>query len=350
MGRGAEQDVGATASSRAASSGEKLQDRLASGGPIARLLSLQTTNRPVDSFVRWLEKGELDDSPPYQRGDVWGDVRRRNLIRSLAMGLPVGAVFINRRSWSEPYVLVDGKQRLHTIWDFMIGEIPVPGSWFPPEYKANPDEQGDITFPEMSERGQRWFRNGVSIATYETNLEGEDAAEQEKALFDLINFGGLAQGEVDSDLPEPKPSAERSYFIDTPGVPENRKAELDEEESRDPGSAEISDGDTVVLRCSDCKGTGQTIINPDWPAGDEPHQEHCSTCGGSGVDPNSGARWQVSGRREDGKLILTRLHDRTDWRTTHEVREVPVDQQDRYATFDTRRGVAVVFRSQASSS
>lgn len=32
--------------------------------------------------------------------------------------------------------------------------------------------------------------------------------------------------------------------------------------------------------CEDCGGTGEHIINSDWPSGTEPYSEKCSTCGG----------------------------------------------------------------------
>lgn len=37
-------------------------------------------------------------------------------------------------------------------------------------------------------------------------------------------------------------------------------------------------------RCPDCMG-GEIITNPDWPSGDLPYSEKCSTCGGSGNAP-----------------------------------------------------------------
>lgn len=36
--------------------------------------------------------------------------------------------------------------------------------------------------------------------------------------------------------------------------------------------------------CPDCRGRGSRILNPDWPAGDLPYSEKCSTCSGTGVD------------------------------------------------------------------
>jgi hypothetical protein len=79
----------------------------------------------------WADKPDrLDLNPPYQRGSVWGVERKRNLIRSLLMGLPIGAVFLNSRHIMQPDRVVDGKQRIEAILDFLGDGLAVPAEWF----------------------------------------------------------------------------------------------------------------------------------------------------------------------------------------------------------------------------
>ncbi|MBB3752522.1 hypothetical protein FHT44_005034 [Mycolicibacterium sp. BK634] len=138
---------------------------------------------------------------PYQRGVVWGIKRKRNLIKSILMGIPIPAIVINdrfsakfrhpgysrNRNWM--YAIVDGKQRTTAIQQFVAGAFPIPGEWVG-------DPREEVHFPEMDLRMQRFFRNSpIPVA------EGQfSTLDQERELFDLINFGGLAQGEVDDDL------------------------------------------------------------------------------------------------------------------------------------------------------
>jgi hypothetical protein len=60
--------------------------------------------------------GRYDLNAPYQRDTVWEVTRRRNLIRSLLMGIPTGTLILSDlpyREGSEHYFrVVDGKQRI----------------------------------------------------------------------------------------------------------------------------------------------------------------------------------------------------------------------------------------------
>jgi hypothetical protein len=116
MGRGSGTDIKASSTAtRTSKSVGALQEHLAAGQPILRLLTIQKQANRFDTLIRQLEEGELDLNPPYQRDHVWGEERRRNLIRSLTMGLPIGAIFINSRDIMEPEVVLDGKQRIETV-------------------------------------------------------------------------------------------------------------------------------------------------------------------------------------------------------------------------------------------
>lgn len=138
---------------------------------------------------------QIDLNPPYQRGLVWGTKRKRNLIRSLLSGIPVPSIVINDRSvrfeeWDAntdaSYVVVDGKQRITALRDFVDGKFGVPGDWF----DVDADE---VLFPELGLPSQRHFLHRP-IAVSEAKLATLD---EERDMFDLINFGGLAQGETD---------------------------------------------------------------------------------------------------------------------------------------------------------
>lgn len=168
-------------------------------------LRLNQSAVTIGGFLLWDRNGELDVDQPYQRGHVWGAVRERNLIRSLLMGLPIGAITINRRDlggFAHPgwggnrcvaFAIVDGKQRTTTLLRFVEGRLPVPAWWFPAADR--PAGVDTVTFADLSTGRQRFFKR-LPLACSEARLSSL-AAERE--VFDLINFGGLAQGEVDPD-------------------------------------------------------------------------------------------------------------------------------------------------------
>lgn len=152
-----------------------------------------------EQAVLLVRQSSLLLDPPYQRGAVWGLRRRRNLIRSLLLGIPTGAVFLNRRPIAEDVLaVVDGKQRIETIRMFLDGELSVPASWFPADVIEAAEETGDgpyVRYPELRSQGRaRFDRSSLNVQL--TDLE---TVEEEAVLFDLINFGGLQQGEIDDD-------------------------------------------------------------------------------------------------------------------------------------------------------
>lgn len=149
-----------------------------------------------DDFMR----EQLDVNPPYQRGLVWGVTRKRNLIKSLLMGIPVPSIVINDRGvrfegWdaeTDPtYVVVDGKQRITALRDFVDGKFTVPGHWFDVDAE-------EVLFTELDKPNQLHFMHRP-IAVSEAKLATLD---EEREMFDLINFGGVAQGDTDDDMLE----------------------------------------------------------------------------------------------------------------------------------------------------
>lgn len=148
------------------------------------------------------DRDKLDLNPPYQRGLVWTDEQRENLIRSLLEGIPCGIVYRNFRGFNHatPYAIVDGKQRIDTVRRFYDGELTVPAHWFSaddlhPDYPKAYDEEdgnayihpdGRVSYLGLSDQGQRVF-DMSSLAVYETHkltLAGEEM------LYERVNYGG----------------------------------------------------------------------------------------------------------------------------------------------------------------
>lgn len=154
-------------------------------------LQLFATNRPLDVVLYWRKDGQLLLDPPYQRGDVWGPVRQQNLIKSFLQGIPIPAIIVNDRSRTSKefvYAVIDGKQRLTAFLKFLDGELQVPAEWFGLDGLM-------VSWNDLSLAQQRGFRQ-----TPLPFAEGSLQVEQEIEVFELVNYGGVPQGE--SDLPE----------------------------------------------------------------------------------------------------------------------------------------------------
>jgi hypothetical protein len=59
--------------------------------------------------------------PPFQRGFVWSQVQASKLIESFLVGLPVPGIFLYTERSSEKSLVVDGQQRLRSVFYFMDG-------------------------------------------------------------------------------------------------------------------------------------------------------------------------------------------------------------------------------------
>lgn len=160
------------------------------------------------------EPDHIDLDAPYQRGSVWTLDQRRNLIRSLYSGIPIGSVIISLLPYdpSHPfsYRVVDGKQRVETVRAWVNNEFTVPGWWFRPEDLDEDLRSGDVTHSQLTLRGQRFFTMSANMPALELNAKKEylgrdddgnsrwrdrSAAEildVEKTLYLLINESGTA--------------------------------------------------------------------------------------------------------------------------------------------------------------
>lgn len=152
-------------------------------------LRLSSTHRPCDVILYWSQHDHLLLSPLYQRGDVWGPKRKVNLIRSLLLGIPIPSIVVNDRfaaNWGEEIAVIDGKQRMTTILEWFTGKLAVPGEWF----DIPLDE---VSYDDLPVPMQRYFKMHA-IPFCEAQLP---SLEAEREVFELINFGGVPQGESD---------------------------------------------------------------------------------------------------------------------------------------------------------
>lgn len=167
-------------------------------------LELHSFARPLVTFID--KDGDLDLDAPYQRGHVWGVERQRALIESILDGTPIPAIIMNNRfggkfheegydqerNWS--FAVIDGKQRVTAIQSFVSDKFSVPAEWFEDKYIADEAKgKEEVVYSELTIP----FRRGFSMNTIPV-AEGQfSTMDEEKRVFDRVNFGGVAQGESD---------------------------------------------------------------------------------------------------------------------------------------------------------
>ncbi|EGR0205490.1 DUF262 domain-containing protein [Vibrio vulnificus] len=97
-------------------------------GPIAQGKTKIRQLTPVVSLIYdRLSFGEIELQPDFQRKDrVWPAPRKSKLIESILMGLPL-PVFYFAEKPNGDWIIVDGLQRITTIYDFMRGKFELNG-------------------------------------------------------------------------------------------------------------------------------------------------------------------------------------------------------------------------------
>ena len=119
-------------------------------------------------FNRW----GIDLEPEYQRGNVWTESQKQNLLDSIFKNIDIGKFTIIKRPWGDNpnkpltpklYEMLDGKQRLTAIYEFYIGKLKFKGHYF---WELHPRDRNHFkhyavswaeTVPLTKEQKYRYF-------------------------------------------------------------------------------------------------------------------------------------------------------------------------------------------------
>ncbi|WP_028167342.1 GmrSD restriction endonuclease domain-containing protein [Bradyrhizobium elkanii] len=88
---------------------------------LSRQLNPIFTERSIDQLVLSFRSGQINLTPGFQRNSVWTGSDRQRLIQSIVEGYPLPSIFLYQRDHHGKlvYDVIDGKQRLETIFMFM---------------------------------------------------------------------------------------------------------------------------------------------------------------------------------------------------------------------------------------
>ena len=99
-------------------------------------ININFQNTTIESLIFEYYNFGINLDPEYQRGYVWDDKDRENLIDSIFNNIKIGEFALNHLSdkeWEEKgfsYEIVDGKQRLSTLIAFYENRFPYKGYYF----------------------------------------------------------------------------------------------------------------------------------------------------------------------------------------------------------------------------
>lgn len=73
----------------------------------------------MELISEWVRKGKLVLDPNFQRREVWDIKKKSKFIESLILGIPIPSILLADDRKNNQYIVIDGKQRVSTIIQFM---------------------------------------------------------------------------------------------------------------------------------------------------------------------------------------------------------------------------------------
>lgn len=89
-------------------------------------LVIQQSDFSLLAIYDMVQNRAIDVSPHYQRRDRWPPEKQSALIESFLLNVPVPPVYLSEDEYGQ-YSVIDGKQRITAIQDFLSGELRLRG-------------------------------------------------------------------------------------------------------------------------------------------------------------------------------------------------------------------------------
>jgi len=138
---------------------------------------------PIESLVRRLEENEIE-IPEFQRQYVWKPEEASRFIESILLGLPVPNIFLAKDKFTYKFLIVDGLQRLETLYHFTRGHFP-SGKRF--ALKGVDPHFNNLTYGSLPPEDRRNFDNYTIHATI---ISESDNSNRMFHLFERLNTSG----------------------------------------------------------------------------------------------------------------------------------------------------------------
>lgn len=105
----------------------------------------------IRDFAEWHDRNELELAPKFQRRSVWDPKARSYLMDTILHGKPIPKIYmrqiVNPRTRDTVREIVDGQQRLRSVFDFLQDGFPI--------LKVHSDNYANMHFSELDEDAQR---------------------------------------------------------------------------------------------------------------------------------------------------------------------------------------------------
>lgn len=153
-------------------------------------LNFEYGHKTAQELVHLQEHGCLNLEPGFQRKSVWRASDRRKLVQSILDGYPIPSIFLYKRADGPRivYDVIDGKQRLETLFMFMGAKGFKRKGFDVPILLAGDDAISKLSYRQLEKRHLNTAILGYKVQTVEVSGELGDIID----LFVRINATGKA--------------------------------------------------------------------------------------------------------------------------------------------------------------
>lgn len=143
-------------------------------------LVIQQSDFSLAAIFDMVQRGAIDISPHYQRRDRWTTEKQSALIESFLLNVPVPPVYLSEDEYGK-YSVIDGKQRVTAIRDFLNGDLQLR------DLKRFPELDG-FRFQELPPQ----LQNALTVRPYirVTTLLKQSDESLKYEVFLRLNTGG----------------------------------------------------------------------------------------------------------------------------------------------------------------
>jgi len=149
-------------------------------------LLIEKNDRSLSEFYRWQQSGRLIVDPEWQRQYVWDRKRAAKLVESFLRDIPVPVIYLGRNEEGK-YEVIDGLQRLTSVFDFFDNKYPLRGLELVPKYNGR-------YFKEIDEKDQHKLQD-ATLRTFE--LAFRTPKDLMFVIFERLNTGGIRLNDME---------------------------------------------------------------------------------------------------------------------------------------------------------
>lgn len=147
---------------------------------------LEKNDRSLAELHRWKQTGRLIVDPEWQRQYVWDRKRASKLIESFIHDIPVPVIYLAKNEEGK-YEVIDGLQRLTSVFDYLNNQFSLRGLELVPLYNGK-------YFRELDETAQNKLQD-ATVRTFE--LSPRTPKDLMFVIFERLNTGGISLNDME---------------------------------------------------------------------------------------------------------------------------------------------------------